>query len=73
MSNTREVGTLFDTCLNLGPLSPYNFKNLYCHLQENSIQKLKPFWYCMELFQIILKSVLIFVITGVLKYENNEF
>jgi hypothetical protein len=38
-SNVRGVGTyFFDTCTNLGQLSQYNFKNLYIHFPESSIE-----------------------------------
>ena len=71
---TSERSVLFfDTCLNLGQLFSYNFKNLDGHLPENLIQKLTPFWYCMELFETILKSLWISVPIGVLECENNEF
>jgi hypothetical protein len=35
----RGVGTFSVTCLNLGQLSPYNFKNLYGHLPRNFSRK----------------------------------
>jgi hypothetical protein len=46
--NVREVGTFFDTYINLGQLSQYNFKNLYACMYivtfpELSIEKFMPF------------------------------
>jgi hypothetical protein len=42
-SDVRGVGTLFDTCLNLGHLFPYNFKILYCHFIQNLNSKIHIF------------------------------
>jgi hypothetical protein len=49
----RGVCTFFVTCLNLGQLFPYNFKTLYIHFSRNFNQKLWPYSYSIELFDII--------------------
>ena len=40
-SNVRGVGTVFDTCSNLGQLSSCSFTNLFGYFPESSIEKFK--------------------------------
>ena len=51
-SNVREVGTFFDTCLNVGQVFLYNFKTLYGHFHKTFNQKFMPSLWYMERLEI---------------------
>jgi hypothetical protein len=55
--SVRGIGSFFDTCLNLGHLSPYNFKNLVGHFPEIEIPKLIPLQYNIREVVIVVSLI----------------
>jgi hypothetical protein len=73
-SNGRGIDTFFDTCSNLGRLSPYNVKNLYSHFPRKFNQKHHALLFLYGTFGDHFQNLLeISGLVGLLKRENNEF
>ena len=71
-SNVRGVGTFFDTCANSDQFFLYNFKNLYIHFPESSIENLCHYDILRNFLRPVLKSGSNFAIMGLLERENSE-
>ena len=56
-SEVRGVGTIFDTCLNLGHLFLYKFKNLYGHSHTNLFSKNYAFQISCIVSDFLLSSL----------------